>query len=377
MLKVLLVYYEPQQSGQTNHVLSLCHGLDKTKFTITVVLPTKLNQSSAAFKSAGVNVVPLSINKVFWDIQSIISLIRLVRSQNFDIVHVHSQEAGLIARVAARLAGAKAIVYTPQCTNISHAKLFWLYTYTEKLFSYITDMIISVSEKDRMRIIQWGIPAAKVITINNGIDPDLAKEPLDIVVMKQMLGLDEMHPIVMQVCRLSYQKNPLAFVEGASLVIDKFPDVQFILIGDGPLRDEVEESIHNLGLQKKIHCLGWQDDADKLLAIADVVTLTSRWEGMPYVLLEAMAWSRPVVATAVNGCPEIVEDCMTGYLVPTNDPKLWAKSVIDLLEDAKKSKYMGRCGNRRFIEKFSLEKMINQTEELYDRVSLDQYKIQI
>ena len=143
-----------------------------------------------------------------------------------------------------------------------------------------------------------------------------------------------------------------------------------MLVGDGPLKDDVENYIQELDNNKNVQCLGWQENASELIAIADVITLTSRWEGMPYVLLEAMAWSHPVVATAVNGCREIVEQGVTGYLVPNNDVKSWANSVIKLLADAKKSSEMGQCGNLRLKEKFSLEKMIEQTEGLYDRLTV-------
>ncbi|MCJ7537459.1 MAG: glycosyltransferase, partial [Anaerolineales bacterium] len=245
------------------------------------------------------------------------------------------------------------------------------YRSIERILSYITDMIVSVSEIDRSRIIQWGIPSSKVITINNGIDIDLIKTPPDIVAMRQMIDLDEFQPLVMQVGRLSYQKNPLNFLKGASLVIKEIPDVQFLLIGDGPLKEDVEDFIQELDINKNVQCLGWQENASELIAIADVITLTSRWEGLPYVLLEAMAWSRPVVATAVNGCHEIVEQGVSGYLVPNNDVKSWANSVIKLLADAKKSSEMGQCGNLRLKDKFSLEKMIEQTEGLYDRLTIN------
>lgn len=368
----MLVYFEPQSSGQTTHVLSLVHGLDKDKYAITVVLPNHLHRSITAFKQTGVAVVPLPMGKILWSAQSIASLMRLISRQKIDIVHLHSQEAGLLARIFARLAGARVIIYTPQCTNIRHTRWFWLYRSIEKILSHITDMIISVNEADRVRLIEWGIQSSKVITIKNGIDLDFIKEPLDIVGMKQILDLDEKQPVVIQVGRLSYQKNPLTFVKGASLVTRVYPDVQFVLVGDGPLMDEVEDYIQKLGMHKHVHCLGWQDNAYKLIAIADIITLTSRWEGLPYVLLEAMAWSRPIVTTAVNGCPEIVKHGVTGYLVPNNDERAWANSVNKLLEDSKKSVEMGKRGNRRLKEEFSLEKMIEQTEILYDRLTLNQ-----
>lgn len=373
MLKVLLVYFEPQSSGQTTHVLSLAHGLDKDKYAIIVVLPTHLHQSITAFKQTGVEIVPLPMRKILWNTQSIASLMRLIRRQNIDIVHVHSQEAGLLVRVLARAAGAKVIIYTPQCTNIRQLRWFWLYRSIEKILSYITDEIISVNETDRIRIIRWGIPSSKVITIKNGIDPNSFKEPINVVRMKQTLGLDEKRPLVMQVGRLSYQKNPLTFVKGASIVTGEHPDVQFVLVGDGPLKDEVEAYIQELGMNKHVRYLGWQDNAYKLIAIADIISLTSRWEGLPYVLLEAMAWSRPVVTTAVNGCPEIVKHGITGYLIPNNDATTWAKFVIKLLEDTKKSVEMGKRGNRMLKEELSLQRMIENTEQLYDRLTIDQH----
>lgn len=371
MLKVLLVYFEPQSSGQTTHVLSLAHGLDKDKYTIIVALPTHLHHSITAFKQTGVAIVPLPMRKILWNTQSIASLMRLIRRQNIDIVHVHSQEAGLLVRVLARAAGAKVIIYTPQCTNIRQLRWFWLYRSIEKILSYITDEIISVNETDRIRIIRWGIPSSKVITIKNGIDPNSFKEPINVVRMKQTLGLDEKRPLVMQVGRLSYQKNPLTFVKGASIVTGEYPDVQFVLVGDGPLKDEVEAYIQELGMNKHVCYLGWQDNAYKLIAIADIISLTSRWEGLPYVLLEAMAWSRPVVTTAVNGCPEIVKHGITGYLVPNNDATTWAKCVIKLLENSRESVEMGQRGNVLLKEELSLQKMIEQTEQLYDRLIIN------
>ena len=373
MLKVLLVYFEPQSSGQTTHVLSLAHGLDKDKYAITVVLPTHLHHSITAFKQTGVAIVPLPMRKILWNTQSIASLMRLIRRQNIDIVHVHSQEAGLLVRVLARAAGAKVIIYTPQCTNIRHLRWFWLYRSIEKILSYITDTIISVNETDRIRIIRWGILSSKVITIKNGIDLNSFKEPINVEKMKQMLGLDEKRPVVMQVGRLSDQKNPLTFVKGASLVAGEHPDVQFVLVGDGPLKDEVEAYIQELGMNRHMRCLGWQDNAYKLIAIADIISLTSRWEGLPYVLLEAMAWSRPVVTTAVNGCPEIVKHGINGYLVPNNDATTWAKYVIKLLENPGQSVEMGKRGNASLKEELSLEKMIEQTEQLYDRLILNEH----
>ena len=311
-MKILQIYYEPQPSGQTTHVLSLVDGLDHEQHNLIVVLPQVLISSAAAFEQVGAKVIPLPMRKGLWPVHTMRSVIQLIRETDCDIVHVHSQEAGLLVRLLARIAGAGNIIYTPQCTNIRRNNLFWLYRRIEKHLSSLTDMIISVSEADRSRIVQWGISSSKVITIQNSIDPRKTAATPDVPGVKQKLNLDEEAPIVMQVGRLSYQKNPLDFVNGASIVLAEIPEVQFILVGDGPLREQVESRIQELGLTKNVHCAGWQDDAFELIAAADIITLTSRWEGLPYVLLEAMTWSRPIVATAVNGCPELVDQGVTG-----------------------------------------------------------------
>jgi glycosyltransferase involved in cell wall biosynthesis len=168
--------------------------------------------------------------------------------------------------------------------------------------------------------------------------------------------------------RLREQKNPLAFVEGAARVARDRPDVQFVLLGDGPLRAEVEARVRDLDLAACIHLAGWRDDAYRLLAAADVVTLTSRWEGTPYALLEAMAWSLPVVATAVNGCPEVVRDAETGFLVPPGDDIAWAEKVIEVLADPARARAMGRQGRKQVEERFTLQQMVARVEELYRQV---------
>lgn len=364
-MRILLVYYEPQPSGQTRHVLLLTRGLDHRQYHLTVVLPDNLRRSVTALEQSGVEVVPLPLRKIVWNPHTIIKVARLIRRQDIDVVHVHSQEAGLFARVVARLAGARAILYTPQTIDIRHVGWHRLYVLLERSLAYITDVIVSVNESDRQRLIRWGLPPHKIVTVPNGIDLTEFEEPLDTGRLRKALGLAGDRPLVMQVGRLCAQKDPLAFVEGAAQVVRECPDAQFALVGDGPLRDGVAIRIRELGLERHVHLLGWHSKAYKLMAAADVVSLTSRWEGMPYVLLEAMAWSRPVVVTSVNGCPEIVVDGVTGFLAPPGDIEAWTRAVVDLLNDPEKAAALGRCGRRRVEERFDLQRMIACIETLY------------
>lgn len=364
-LKVLLVLYEPQPSGQTTHVLSLAEGLDRGQFELTVVLPEHLEQSIVALQGTGAEVVPLGLHKLGWAPPAVAALTRLVRRHDFDITHVHSQEAGLTTRPLVRLAGARRVLYTPQTLDIRRARYRWLYILVERTLARITDVVISVNNADRERLIQWGLPPGKVVTIPNGVDLAQFGEAIDTIAGRQALGLDAHRPLVMQVGRLSAQKDPLAFVEGAARVAQRCPDAQFALVGDGPLRSAVVARIQEQGLERQVHALGWHENAQRLIAAADVVTLTSRWEGTPYALLEAMGWSRPVVATAVNGCPEVVVDAETGFVVEPGDTEAWASRVIDLLERPTRAALMGRNGRKRVEDKFTVQNTIERLEGLY------------
>jgi glycosyltransferase involved in cell wall biosynthesis len=366
-LKILLLYYEPQASGQTTHVLSLAHGLVEHEHDVTVVLPDKLGRPVAAFQQIGVRTIPLPLSKVLWSRLTIGAVNRVVRESDYDIVHIHSQEAGMPARPVARLAGARTIFYTPQTIDIRRARWQWLYALVERALASITDVVISVNGADRDRLIKWGIPADKVVTVPNGIRVAELGGPVDVGEIRESLGFHSDQLLVMQVGRLSAQKNPIAFVEGAAHIVDKTPEAQFVLIGDGPLTDDVAARVHELGLAGCVHPLGWRDNAPQLMAAADVVTLTSRWEGTPYALLEAMAWSRPVVATNVNGCSEVVAEGETGFLVQPGDAITWSQRVMDLLNDPEKAALMGRAGRMRVEEEFTLRRMVARIEGLYQQ----------
>jgi glycosyltransferase involved in cell wall biosynthesis len=369
MLNVLLVYYEPTPAGQTTHVLSLARGLDRRRIDVTVVLPEDLRGAVAAFQAAGVHVVPLPLRKIAWPSRTVHSLVSLIRQMPADIVHVHSQEAGLLARLVARAAGARRIIYTPQVLDIRRVRFHWLYILIERALAHITDVIVSVSASDRERLMNWGIPPTKIETIPNGVDLSAHGAANDLGSLRRSVGLDESRPLVMQVGRLSVQKDPMAFVEGTVRVILQRSDAQSALVGEGPLRNTVAARVRELDLVDHVHLLGWRDDASQLMAAADVVTLTSRWEGLPHVLLEAMAWSRPVVATAVNGCPEVVVDGETGFLVEPGDTAGWADRVVELLDDPAKAALMGRRGRERVEERYSLREMVARVEELYLQVA--------
>ena len=365
MQKVLLVYYEPIRSGQTTHVLSLVRGIDRSRCQLTVVLPDKLTSAMAEFDRCGVKVVPLRMGKLWWGVKSFRALAAMIRQERYDIVHIHSQEAGVMGRVISKIAGARRVLYTPQTVDIRRAFLQWAYILVEVLLSHLTERIISVNEVDRKRLIRWGIHADKIVTIPNGIDLSRYEQAQDVNEIRQNLGMPANCPLVMQVGRLSPQKDPLAFVEGAAQTLRLCPQARFVMLGDGPMQAEVEALIREKGLAGQVLALGHRPDAACLISAADVVTLTSRWEGTPYSLMEAMAWKKPVVATTVNGCRELVLDGQTGFLVGVGKMQAWSARVMQLLNEPATRARFGEAGYLHLQEGFSLENMIARLEMLY------------
>jgi glycosyltransferase involved in cell wall biosynthesis len=167
------------------------------------------------------------------------------------------------------------------------------------------------------------------------------------------------------VTRLSPQKAPLDFVKAVARVAEQRPDVHFVVVGDGPLRTEVEARIVAAGLADRIHLTGLRRDVPDLLHSFDVFALTSLWEGLPRVLPQAMAAGLAVVATAVDGNAEAVEDGVSGLLTPPGDPQALAVALLRLLDNPVLAAEMGAAGRERSAE-FGARKMVDDIAALYE-----------
>jgi len=173
-------------------------------------------------------------------------------------------------------------------------------------------------------------------------------------------------PVVACIGRLSEQKDPCLLLRAASCVLKEIPETLFAFAGTGPLAETCQAEAARLGIAERVRWLGWLDDTRPLLARMDVMALTSRWEGMPNVLLEAMACRKPVVATEVGGCPEIVVHGKTGFLVPWNDPEAFAERLIRLLSSPQLRTDFGMAARTRVEQKFSIQSMVEANEKLYE-----------
>ena len=154
----------------------------------------------------------------------------------------------------------------------------------------------------------------------------------------------------------------------ANQVIEKKPETQFLLIGDGELRPEIERLIKTLNLEKEVILAGWRKDIPQILRVVDILVLTSRWEGLPRVFLEAMASELPIVATKVDGASEAIEEGVNGFLVSVGNIRGMTEKIITLLDNPETAKEMGRRGKEKVFPEFDIDLMVEKIDDLYQRL---------
>jgi len=306
------------------------------------------------------------------DVRAMTQVTDLVRSNNYHIVHTHSSKAGVVGRLAGRQASVPIVVHTihgfPWHDYMSPLKR-WSYILLERYAASISDALITVSELNQREAIALGLAsAAKFTTIYSGIDLGSFEISVNRRTKCQELGLDVDKPIVGTVGRLSPQKAPLDFVAAAKDVILRRPDVQFVMVGDGPLAGEVRKAI---GDERRIQVLGFRGDVPEILSTLDVFALSSLWEGLGRALTESMIMGLPVAATAVNGVPELVTHGRTGLLSPPNAPIELAENIVWLLDHPNEARKMGQDARERVVPAFSAEGMVEQIEDLYERLLIE------
>lgn len=281
------------------------------------------------------------------------------------VVHTHLFKSDFHGRLAARLAGVPVVVSTlhNNDTWANNRIMGRLYGAT----AMWADRLIAVSpEVKEFHHAKTGVPEEKILIINNGVNvhafsgyEEQAKQ------IRAEFGIAESAPLFGIVGRLKPQKNVAMFLLAAAEIIKLQPDARFLIVGDGPLQADLELQAKNLGISSAVIFTGMRKDVPAILNALDVLVLSSLWEGLPVILLEAMATSLPVVSTAVDGVVGVVQPDVTTLLVPTSDHMALANACLRLARDPDMRKKMGQAGLQRVSEHYSLDHMIDQVSSLY------------
>jgi len=302
--------------------------------------------------------------------RSFVRLTRFMREGRFDVVHAHTPVAGLIGRMAARVARVPVIIYT------SHGFYFHegtgrlsraVFVALERFGAALCDLVFVVSEEDARAAVRERIaPETKIVHLPNGANPeryDRSRYAAEAAAFRREHGLGRA-PVAGFVGRIVVEKGVIELVRAASIVKRAMPEAKFVMVGE-PLpsdRDdcwgEVMRLRDELGLGESLVLTGYRTDVPAILAALDLFVLPSYREGMPYALLEAMATGLPVVATNIRGCREEVVEGVTGVLVPPRDVGELAGAIAKILSTGGLAARMGAAGRSRVLEKFDERALI-------------------
>lgn len=362
-LKLLYIITRFDLGGAQKSLLDLAVSLPKDKYEIVIACGNGGILLDDALKLEGVraSVIPSLRREIifFSDIKALIELRSFIKSQKADIVHTHSSKAGIIGRWAAKLAGVPVIMHSIHGWEFYRGQnpvIRNFYVFLERLTAPITDKLIAVSNYDIEEGLKERIGVReKYALIRYGIRRGEFYRP----------GSHSSDLAVGMLACFKPQKSPQDFIRAAGIVVKEVPSVKFFLIGDGVLRAKIERLIKKLELNGNVRLLGWRRDIAQLLTSFDILVLTSRWEGLPLVLLEAMAAGRPIIASDVCGNHEIIRDGENGFLFPRGDYEALAQKIILLIKNDKLRCRLGSKGRELLDDTFESGHMAGCFDRLY------------
>ena len=297
-------------------------------------------------------------------------LIQLIGRGGYDLVHTHCAKAGVLGRRAAHRAGVRAVVHTVHGWSFNAAR-GWLdrlaYVQLERWAARWCQRLVVVSHQDRERGLRLRIGRPEqYVCIRSAIDvAEYEQRASSRDAKRAELSIEPEQKVVGTVMRLSAAKAPLDWLGCMSRVAGQDAAARFVIVGDGPLMSEVRERVTALGLQKRSRLLGVRRDVPEILAAFDVFVLSSRWEGCPRVLPEAMALGLPIVATDVGGVGECVKDGENGFLVAAGDTDALADQVLRVLSDDGLAERLGRRGRELVRPEFDVAEMGDRLDRTY------------
>ncbi|MGB9553268.1 MAG: glycosyltransferase, partial [bacterium] len=345
ILKVLQVIGGGEIAGSKNQFLELCQEQIRRGHRVKIVCFLE-GELSADARNLGIpiSVMPMA-NIIDWRV--ILPLRRLIEKEEYHIVHTHGVRANFIGRIAARRTGAHIVttIYSFPKEDYKNILKRTLYPPVDRLTVKYAERLIVVSHglKDKLLKVHYA-PEKKIRVIHCSIDLQKTKALKTRDEMRKELEIPSEVPACGMLARLVHVKNPFLFLDAAELVHKEMPEALFFFVGDGPYLEILRKDTAKRGLQNVVRFTGYRRDPLDIVEALDVVVLTSISEGLPVTLLEAMALKKPVVATKVGGVPEVVQDGITGLLVPPGDAPGLARALISLFKNPKLMETMGERG---------------------------------
>jgi glycosyltransferase involved in cell wall biosynthesis len=343
--------------GSENQVLLTALGSVARGHAVTLACRAG-SRLEARARAAGLDVRSLAFGGDLFP-GAILGVARLLREQRADVVHAHDPHATGAAVVAARLAGGVRVVASRRVAlPLRGAPSRRKYEACDRVLAVsraVADMLRAggVGE-DRLELVYEGVP-----------DRPATHGARDVL---REIGVPAGCPVIGNVAALTPHKDHATLLAAMPSVLDALPGARLVIVGDGELGASLKARVRALGLAERVFFTGFRRDLDRMFPAFSLLCLTSRTEGLGTSLLDAMCFGRPIVATATGGIPEVVEDRVSGRLVPVGDPAALAGTLVELLRDPAACERMGRAGRARFEQRFSAERMVDETLRVYEEL---------
>ena len=374
-VKVLQIAYKSEITGGERVLIQLCSALVEATHNVHALCPEP-GPLPDELKKLGVKVHYIPMKKTY-DWSAVNKIRDLIKKEQIDLVHTHGMLVNILGRLACWRAGNVACISTTHLTRdlagpprvggfLAGLKNRWYYRTLDNWTSQFCKKVVAVSLAVKEDLIKQGYQAELVKVIPNGMDPTpfTQVDENKVLQIRQELGVNIDETLFGLVARLSPQKDVATFLRAFA---KQNPQSHAFIAGNGPLYDELQEQATSLELSR-CHFLGFRRDIPLLLQACDVFVLPSRWEGLPLTVLEAMACSKAVVATAVDGTKEAVVEGETGFLVPPGDWQQMAQRMKQLAENPKERASMGEAGFTRLTKKFLQSRVTEDHMKLYQEV---------
>ena len=367
--RVLYVIGSLNLGGSERHLLHLASALDRDRFAPMVCCLFETGPLFAQAQGRGVPCTFLDMGRrpspfvTGWRLaRGLGRLVWLMRQERVAIVDAYLFLAYIAAIPCGWLAGVPVRVAQRRGLSSSKPRLIGRRV-LERVVNRLTTQVVANSHAvARDTAEDERLPAGRIVVIHNGVAMP-AKPPRE---GARPPGLPAGGRIILCVANLIHYKGHLDLLAAAGEALPAFPDVALVLVGEGSMRRPIQDAVARHGLGGRVHLLGQREDVSALLAASDYFVLPSHEESFSNALLEAMAYGLPVIATAVGGNPEVVEDGVTGLLVPPRDPAALAKAMITLLVDPAAARRMGQMGRARAAKVFPLDHTVHEIEALYE-----------
>jgi glycosyltransferase involved in cell wall biosynthesis len=365
-IRVLQLITSLERGGAENHLLALLTHANRQAFAVETAVLCGEGELVPHFRAAGIPVHLLKARNRF-DPVALGRLVRLMRDHPFDIVHSHLFRADIYAGLAVARLGE----HRPLLVSTRHNDdRFFLNPFVGLVHYAISarqDLIIAISDHIARFTVARGVRhPARVRRVYHGLEPPVTRAlEREGQRIRSELGISADAFLVGNVGRLALQKGQRHLIAAMPLLLERVPRAHAIIAGGGDLEEFLKELADEMGVAERVHVLGPRKDVPALMHAIDVFAMPSIWEGFGLVLLEAMAAGRPIVASRVATIPEVVVDGETGILVPAGDPLALAEALATLADQPSLARQYAEAGRERLRGRFSIEKMVGDTELLY------------